>query len=490
MILEHESLYPFESLIRSIHTTAFTTGQKYLENNKKTIEDLKKDSSLFKPFIKYCHKGYDKAQKIIAKEVISLYEFKEERLKDLRKAKERKKTEEVKNILNIISIVENRILALRRIVDAIVFTLFGYKPWVARRFVLHELIIREVDADAIKAALKEATYLNDKDKLTFSLVTDLSTFIDVGDLIQINFHKSPAEWEIIELKKGRVNKILGDIIDREGENLSEKRLKEIKDEISSHAPKQISRMVKQRVRATCIYDIIKSDIGKDVQYGTPLILSKEETMTPGYGEVVEKATINAREKGFSVHLIDECLFIIAFRGLMSKGIHLLYHFLQPDVECAFIEKMDDEVQNELREMKVISKSHFTVDLTNNNFYTKSSTPFFLYTFDYETMFDLLFDRIRIILHLDIDKLSEVCSSKGFTLNLCSKKETEEKRQALGRKVAPLYNGRMLRIRTPEGYEYTLLGGTFHKVFFDIIRPKELLSIWEREDKEMFERINK
>lgn len=485
LILEHENLPPFEEQVRNIHKVAFTSGLKYLENNRKTIDDLEKEPVLYKPFIKYCHKGYDKAQKEIAHEIKLLFKLKERRIRSLSGMRSNRMLYEKEKLL--IYIIENRIIVLRRLIDSIAYTLFQGKPWIARRFVLDGIKIRDINTDAMQLSLNRATVFNNRDKQTFSLVTDLSTFIDVGDLIQINYRDRPPSWKIIELKEGKVNALLHDILREEGEDLSERKIKEIEKEISSSAGRQIKRMVKQRKRMSNIEEIIRNDVGKDISLDREITVSHDEIYTEGYGEVLMRAVDGAKEKKVAAHIIDNCLYVLAVKDSKRKSMHLLYHLLKNNSECA-LEKGSVEAIKEFEAINDLSKSHFTFDFVNSNFYAKSSPPFFLYGFDYDSMFDLLYDRTRMLLHLDVDGFAELCESKGIKLQACSKKETERIKQELSRKIAPLYKGRFLKAVMPNSVEHTLLGGTFHKIFVDVMKPSELIDVWLAQSDEMEERM--
>src|SRR3989344_3010366 len=262
----HKDLDDFEPLVRSICKMAFSSGLRELENLgiKNVAELQQRGYRIQEKFTRCCHKGYDKAQRKIAEEIIKLNKLKK-----------------------IIYVLDNRILVLRRIIDTIAFTLFQGKTWIGRRFRLLDEM-KEIDTKAILSNLKEAILLNEQDRLKFAVVCDLTTFIDVGDLLQIDFHRHPAKWRIIELKEGKVNKILEDFLKKEGPSISEEESKEFLDKISHHAIKQAERMTRQKNRIKEIYNIVEKNEGIDISFKIPIRLNENEILSRHYDETLNK----------------------------------------------------------------------------------------------------------------------------------------------------------------------------------------------------------
>ncbi len=486
MLLEHETLPIFEPFIKEIHKIAFTTGQQYLQREGiSNLDELKSKPLVYKPFIRYCHKGYDRAQKIIAKEIIMLYELKKNNEESLKIARNSKKKNEVYSILRLLNVINNRILVLRRIIDAMAFTLLQAKVWIARRFILHNKI-RDIDIHAIQTSLLEACSINDKDRLKFALVNDLTTFIDIGDLLEISFRKSPPEWGIIELKSGKINMILTDILEKGQGEIKDKEIDALESTIGKHAPQQIRRMMRQKQRTQNVQQILIENKGIDIQTGEKIILNEEELVTEGYEIVVDKVCEETMEKGFSIYLVDQCLFIIGATNL-SSAIHMLYHVKYPHLNCAFKDKLTETIKKEIEAMQQAAKGPFVVDLANHNMYSKSSFPFFLYPFGIETLIDLLFDRLKVILFLDINRFADLCSNNGYKMDFCSINDTNEMAKQYGRRTLPLYENRIIKLTDAEGCEHKLMGGTFHRMFFDLVRPSEILRIYKIAHKEMKEK---
>lgn len=138
-----------------------------------------------------------------------------------------------------------------------------------------------------------------------------------------------------------------------------------------------------------------------------------------------------------------------------------------------------EIEEEKRRLLTLAKSHFLIDLVTCNMYGKSSSPyFFTNELSEDDIFDLLFGRLKILIFWDIQRFGEIISSYGFRFELSSKKETEDLRKELGRFTFPLYNNRAIQIKSSKGHDFTILGGILDKIFFEFIRPTELVRLWK------------
>jgi hypothetical protein len=481
MQLQIEELNDFETTVRNIHDIAFTSGEKYLRKVGKDIKDIKSDHRLQKSFIGYCHKGYDRAQKLIAEEIIQLYELKCEKEIELKNQAIKRNKEISMHLMDLLSVINNRILVLRRIVDSIAFTLFNFRVWITRRFILFDRV-KEIDINAIKANLKSATEMNAKDWLKFALVCDLTTFVEVGDLIQIDFHKHPPEWRIIEIKEGKVNALLTELLDEKVVFNNEEKRREVIEKISGHAPSQFNRMLKQRKRMDEIVRIVHTDEGTDIKLDKTIRLVGDELDAKTYLEVINRAIENAKLEKFSAQLVDQCLIVLASSRKMTEILHILYHLKSGESDCTFYNSNKQSHDIEIKKIYDLGDDPFVVDMFSRNMHSKSSTPFFV--IPVKEMFDVVFNRMKVVLCLDIEKFAEFCLSKGFKLELVSKKETEGLRKDLGRFTVPSYNGRALVIQTPRGKKITLLGGTFHRILVDLMRPAELLRAMKESDKQV------
>src|SRR6266851_6433759 len=154
MILDHPRLAPFSPLLESLLRAAFTSGLDRLRSDGFKMEDIKTNERARRRFMHACHYGYDRAQKRIANEVISLQsqiESSEQQLKRLRIARD----PAAKSVLFLLRVLKNRQLVLRRIMDGILYTIVGQETWVLRQLMLDNRI-RDIQPDVLRRSIDVA----------------------------------------------------------------------------------------------------------------------------------------------------------------------------------------------------------------------------------------------------------------------------------------------------------------------------------------------
>ena len=153
--------------------------------------------------------------------------------------------------------------------------------------------------------------------------------------------------------------------------------------------------------------------------------------------------------------------------------------MYPQSSCTF---KNNNLDDSEEEKKNIEKIPFVSDLTRGNMYSKSAPPFFIFPFSEENLFDLLFDRISVILHLDMNKFFELCSLNGLEVGWSSTKESEKLKQEIG-KEALIHNKTALWRKSKKGDKKFILRGSFSKIFHDLLKPTEIIRLWKFQEGE-------
>jgi len=55
-----------------------------------------------------------------------------------------------------------------------------------------------IDPEVLKHTVEVATERNREDRMRFSIVADLTTPVQIGDLVEIDRSKEPRSWRVIE----------------------------------------------------------------------------------------------------------------------------------------------------------------------------------------------------------------------------------------------------------------------------------------------------
>jgi len=91
MKLEHPRLRSFEQDFKQLLDIAFSTGARFLKKNNFTAQaDFRERPELHKRFICECHRGYNTAQHIVSKQILEIWDSKQDFEVNLVKAREKK----------------------------------------------------------------------------------------------------------------------------------------------------------------------------------------------------------------------------------------------------------------------------------------------------------------------------------------------------------------------------------------------------------------
>lgn len=480
-MLDHPYLEQFEPTLRRLFRAAHTTGKHALEATGRSMQEIVSDKELGRRFLKACHKGYDDAQRKTADEVIRLTNDianAKAQIVELRKRSDAKS--EIRQIIGAIRTMELRILVLRRLMDSIAFTLFQERTWITRRFVIHDET-NPIDAEAIRKALRVANSQNNLSRYTFTLVSDLTTYIQVGDLIRLDCRDPSRKWKIIELKEGKVNELISGLLDEKEHSLNDEDLSELRNRIGKHAPKQALRMLKQKERQDNIEKIVLTDQGMSTKAGIPLRLPHAELIHETYDKALYDCITQAKSGGFGGCVVDDCLMVLAlskeeFHNPEFVARHNAYHTLNPAARCEF--ETSDEMMLR-KEIERIQSIPFAVNLVRSNLYAGSSRPIFAYPLEEDLLMDLLFGRICVLLVLNLESFLKLYSREGFKTGFSSKSEAAEMKRQFGNE-AITYENRLIWIEDQQGRKVNLFGGTFSRIFHDLTRPSELVRLQKEE----------
>ena len=339
MELEHPGIEKFEPTLQGLMPLVFEAGISALQKSgqvsapKDVIKVIEKDRAAYRRFIRGCHYGWDLAQRKIAALLIEYAKRNRVLASEVKTDLRSRNIADAKEKRDLMSCLEGRQIVLRRLADSILYHLIEMQHWVLRRTSL-EYKIRPIDPVILAETVSTATELNREERLKFSLVSDLTTGVHVGDLIQGDFTVSPPAWRLVELKSGKMNAILDKFIATAEGELPPEQLQQIQDQFGEKAVSQAKRMARQKWRQDEVMRVIETDEGIDIQHETPIRLTPEAVEVDDYQQTVVDLCGKASAAGVSAATINRCLRIVAIRGeeyrsLGPMGVaHFFYH-LQP-----------------------------------------------------------------------------------------------------------------------------------------------------------------
>jgi hypothetical protein len=479
--LEHPQLVPFEPILKRICTLVFEQGIEALQkaallrDPKDLISVIDANASAFRRFIRGCHYGWDLAQHKICELIID-YEQQVRKLRqELKESLRNRNKGEIEKKKQLISCVVTRQVVLRRLADTILYHLFKMQNWIPRRMML-EYRIRDIEPDTLRKTVEMASDLNREERLDFHLAADLTTTVHVGDLVKVSFVSKPARWSLIELKEGKMNALLSDIIEEGKGSLTDEHINKIRDQFGTKAVSQAKRMLRQQDRHREVMRAVETDEGIDIMHNVLVRLNPEEVEIDDYRETIGNLCEKARTDGVAVSIVDGCFRLIAvndksYEKLGRMGIaHLFYHLQFGIQDCAL------SVQNKT-ELHGLTKIYPSFDLVQMNLYALWPPPVFLWLPD-DFVRDLLFGRLSVFGQLDYTKLFECARSEGFEMRWIQRKELGEFQGMSGLiPGSPNAVGIGVKIADdPSCKEQFILIGYLSRMFLEFMSPSQFLKL--------------
>lgn len=472
MIVEHPGLEGFEPLLNHVVDIAHTSGIQALSQVGLRLEDIKTSPSTHRRFLRGCHYGFDLAQRHVTKAVIDL----EEKARSLT-GRPRGNADEAKDRLGLVRVIQTRQRILRRLIDSILWQIL-YPDERALRYFAVDDRLRPIDPPVLMRMADIAYQRNREDRLKFNIISDLTTAVHIGDLVEVDrTNLAKTSWRVVELKEGRMNAVLSSTIEAKGGSLSEQDFDTLRTVRGDAAARQARRMLRQRAREEGFRSIMETDHGLSPQYQMPVHVSPEREYTGSYIDAILQTSIEAKEHGVATTTVDGCLRLLAAKpghrlwpeDVFGAVMHCFYHIGEQVTECVLGDPAKAEA--EVRSIRGIPP---VVDLITHNVHDPLGTPIFVLP-DLEIVKDLIMRRLRVFVQFDLRRFFEQASSQGIHLSWASRKDTEDCKKLSG--IIPGSPGSYgARVTIPGAPEQILLGGFFRRAIGDFTLPRDLLKM--------------
>lgn len=468
-MLEHPALDAFEPLLDAVMTIAHTGGLQALAQAGLRLEDIKTSPSAHRRFLRGCHYGFDLAQRHVTKAVIDLEQ------------KARSLGGEARDHAPLLQVMRARQQVLRRLIDSILFQILFPDERALRYFAIEDRL-HPIDPPVLMRMAEIAHQRNNEDRLKFNVISDLTTAVQIGDLVEVDrTNRAKTSWRVIELKEGKMNTVLSSLIEEKGGSLTDQDFATLKATHGEAAARQARRMLRQREREESFRDIMETDQGMSPHYHMPVHVTPEAHETGSYMGTIQRICDDAKQHGVAITTVDGCLRLLAAnpgrprwpKGFMIGPVrHCFYHIGEQVSECV----IDDpaKAQTEVQAMRDIPP---VADLIAHNMYDPLATPIFIFQ-DPEIVKNLIMGRLRVFVQFDFRRFFEQASSQGMQLSWASQKETEDYKGMSG--IIPGSPGSYaVRVTIPGAPEQILLGGFFRRVIGDFTPPRDLLAMMKR-----------
>ena len=426
LILDHQSLEPFEPLIGNLFDYAFGDALRGLAlTGVKPGEEWHTEAALM--FRAACLPSFKRAQDAIGARVLGL----EERIKSLEKEEAKARSEREPSIANDLKnlrhVLENRQLVLRRLVDGMLWVLIWPQRWLLRRLRL-EGGIRRVNASAIEPLLEAVARAHSKPDETFLLICDLTTVAQLGDVIIAQWLpiRNAIKIVVAELKVGSTNILLRKRLHDSDLPDSNAAISKISEELGFKAARQATRMARQERRLKDFERVIATNEGTHPISGQQFRMTKDAYCSKDYRDEIQSLIARAKSVGSTGWTLDECLHLLAVvannRTSSHEGLkvaHAFYHMRHGD--CC---EMSNPGSAKEGEVAGIINGPKAINLFDFNMRNSLGMPPLLW-YPRDMMLDVLMGRIKVFAQFDHEKFFELASRFQLKMDFVRGKEAAQ-----------------------------------------------------------------
>jgi hypothetical protein len=425
--------------LKSILYYVLEYGIKNISFRLNSTKSLKSERNS-REFICKVHKGFMLAQNLIIQNLLLLGDEKlktKEQIKILNK--ENNNSDLVKKLKYDLKTIEYQEKILRKVADTIAWQLLNCDiPTIRRLYNFSPQV--EIFNSNLKHDLEVAEEIFNKNNESFPLITDITSFIQVGDLLV----KDANIIRLIELKEGLVNAEISNIIDEYSEYQCDRKLYfELKDKDEKFR-KQFARYIKQQATALNTLGIINNGYGTDIN-GRKIKISNDVFYTRHYDDVVESMLQKVNKKNYEINIIDGCLAIGVY-NVSKIPIHRAFSAWKKSLGIDFP----------------------TIDI-RSFINGPVAFPLFLHPFSIDDKIRLISGEKVIYMTLDIKKWLKMFEEKNVNVKLLSKKETARLNNVPSHLKAFEYNGQAIELEQGD-IKQILYDGIFERMFNQFLKP--------------------
>jgi len=324
--------------------------------------------------------------------------------------------------------------------------------WVSRGH------LKDQNYESIKDAFN--IFINNDDVLP--IWNDATRCIDIGDITLI----SPKGIKFVEVKSGKVNNEIFDMMEKNDGDDIESDLDKFYDNYGPKGMAQIDRILKQGDKAGKLNHILTNEDVFD-----PFVNSERKAISPSnqlrrYDNELTSLLIELRNKDFITHSIDGCLHILAFNRERSMSIDEGGRLIQQHIKDKFISPMTNE----------IDCSDVILSLDDSLDYP-TAMPLMLKPWNSEDIAKVCLGQIEIYYGFDVNAWAKHFKSSKlvWSSSRLGKKESSKPRN----KRLFVVNNRIPVIVTSKGQELHLGTKFLQHILCEGIRPTSLAENYDK-----------
>lgn len=429
----------FEKITKEIFHLIAEYGIKNKPLDFRNPEKITEEDKI--EFITQVHKGFRLGQDLIIKEIVPLLKELKELKEKEKQAKRNKEKDLLPKIKAEIDLIDYKVKILRHFADFIAWQVFKKDYYKARRFFSGDRNRPDLLNTNLESVLTAVEYFHKENDINFALISDLTSFIDIGDILLVK----GGEIGIVECKEGDVQEKVFEFLDYAAQDDFDVTKIDYSDKNDKFFD-QVERTLKQMEKGSRVTEFLKKEEGTD-PFSEKKIKILESTNPQEY---YFKYLINLIEESKKNNSIYGEIEGIVYIGIYRENKRPI----SPHLFRAIVDQ--------------IYEKNIIVDYVNL-IGIPLKEPLFFKPFGVENIFDILFGRVKIYLAINLEKLIELFNAKGIPTKWLSRKETH-KILDLEKKYRPfVFENRAIEI-TLNGQSMTLGDSFLIYLLLDNITP--------------------
>lgn len=447
----------FEDKVRLIHDYFHSFGMRKTGEVIQSQEDMLamlEDKTKKANFVKFVHEGYRLGQDLLIQELIE--NEKESRdlktkQKDFRRNKRREEAKKIDHELNKLKYQE---YVLRNLADSLAWLLMQGQHWVARRWFSGSTNRPSLLNSNIESLHVAAEHYYKDNPNGFALYTDLTSFIDIADLIIVTEDLKLQPVEVKEgVKAGEVLNFIDKVMESEEfkpEDMGIEKLENPKKFFD-----QVERTVKQMSKGSRLTKLLSEEKGPDPFTGQPTVIGEVTEPLRFYHEVVYNMFKELETSIWSYQIIEGIIHIGMYReGALPVSTQL------------FKETVSLQTKEEYPIISYTSQLRSPI-----------KEPIFQKPYGLDNVMDLVLGKTKMLLFVDLDALIQLFETRGVNARWLTRKETQKIKETGERFTTPFeYKNRAISVGKKE-YSLILGDAFLSRLMYDSLLPESLVEMY-------------
>ena len=415
---------------------------------EKNPNKLLTDSAEWEEFMLQVHKGFFMTQKNSIFMLQKILKEQKQIKSDLKQARRNRNSDSIKKLNELLDKIKYQEMVVRKAMDSIAWQILKYDLTVMRRLYQgHELI--DITDSNLESELRYIDKYLEENPTGFVLISDLTSFVQVGDVVNLSLQKG---IQIIELKVGKKNGEIFQIIDTLKEIDCPYYLKTTLENMDKKTREQFVREIKQIGRGLEVSKTINEGVGTDLFTGLSVKIDKNEIELETFQEIINKLLQECDKKGYAISVIDDCLLL---------GVYEIDKF--PSI--AF------DIWVNTLEIKMPIVDY------RRSIYDPLGFPVFLQPFQDKYILELIQGKKIIKMTIDIEKWLKSFEEDGIKWRWLTEKETARINSKFkGKSGIFSLNKRGLELESKEGKKQHIGEGIFSRIFTGFNTPSSMKKI--------------